>query len=75
MIETVPAYVPVEQALPLQAIDVVGAAPSTWTCWDLTASALPARSTEKYFTVRVWVTLKAWVYLVLDVVGVDPSVV
>jgi hypothetical protein len=32
-------------------------------------------STEKYFTVAVLDTEKAPVYLVLDVVGVDPSVV
>ena len=54
---------------------VVGAVPSTRTSCDLTASALPATSTERYFTVRVAVTLNAAVYRVLDVVGVDPSVV
>jgi hypothetical protein len=41
----------------------------------LTASALPALSTEKKRTVDVLGTEKAPVYFVLDVVGVDPSVV
>jgi hypothetical protein len=41
----------------------------------LTASALPAVSTEKNFTVDVLATVNAAVYRVLAVVGVDPSVV
>jgi len=41
----------------------------------LTGSALPALSTEKNFTVLVLDTVNAPVYTVLDVVGVEPSVV
>jgi hypothetical protein len=59
VIETGEPYRPVVQALPLQAIEVVGATPSIWTDCDFTASAFPATSTEKNLTVRVWVTLKA----------------
>ena len=53
----------------------MGAAVSTMIVCDLTASLLPATSTEKYFTVRVAAMLNDPVYLVLDVVGVVPSVV
>jgi hypothetical protein len=72
---TAPEYHPVEHVALLQEMVVTGAVVSTWTVCDLGASALPAVSVEKYLTVRVWVMLKAPVYRVLDVVGVDPSVV
>ena len=42
---------------------------------ELTCSALPARSVEKNFTVVFFLTVNGPVYTVLDVVGVDPSVV
>ena len=41
----------------------------------LTCSALPARSVEKNLTVVFFLTVNEPVYTVLDVVGVDPSVV
>jgi hypothetical protein len=41
----------------------------------LTASALPALSTEKNFTVDVPATVNGAVYCVLNVVGAEPSVV
>lgn len=72
---TVEGYVLFVQLLPLHEMVVDGAVPSMRISCDLTASALPARSVEKYFTVRVWLMLKDAVYRVLDVVGVDPSVV
>jgi hypothetical protein len=68
-------YHPDEHVTLPQVIVVVGFVVSIWTVCDLAASALPAVSVEKYLTVPVWVTLKAPVYGVLDVVGVDPSVV
>src|SRR6266702_1524359 len=68
-------YHPVEHAAPLQEIIVVGAAASIWICCDFTGSAFPAVSTEKNFTVDVPGTVNAPVYTVLDVVGVEPSVV
>jgi hypothetical protein len=47
----------------------------SWTCSDCGCSALPARSVEKNPTDEVWVSVNGPVYTVLDVVGVDPSVV
>src|SRR5512132_550534 len=64
-------YHPVEHVALLQVMVVVGAVPSIVIVCALTTSALPAVSTEKYFTVPLWVTLKAPVYFVLAVVGVD----
>jgi hypothetical protein len=62
----------------LQVMVVVGAVVSgacTWICCDFTASAFPATSVEKNFTVDVDETVNGPEYPVLDVVGVDPSVV
>jgi hypothetical protein len=72
---TADGYVVLEQVALLHRMVVVGAVPSIRTSCDLTASVLPAVSTEKNFTVDVLATEKAVVYRVLDVVGVDPSVV
>jgi hypothetical protein len=68
-------YQPVVHAAPLHRIVVVGAAVSTWTAWDLTASVLPVLSTEKNLTVLVLETWNGPAYTVLDVVGVEPLVV
>jgi len=68
-------YQPVEHAAELHEMVVVGAAVSIWISCDLTASVFPALSTEKNFTVDVVDTVNAPVYTVLDVVGVEPSVV
>jgi hypothetical protein len=54
---TAASYQPVEQALLLHLIVVVGRLPSICTVCDLTASALPELSTEKYFTVEVLETV------------------
>ena len=49
---------------------------ATTSAWDWTASAFPAKSTEKNFTVVVPTPSGiAAVYAVLEVVGVLPSVV
>jgi hypothetical protein len=64
----------VAQVASLHRIVVAGAVLSIWMVWELTVSALPALSTEKNFTVEVLDTENAPVYLVLDVVGVDPLV-
>src|SRR6266700_6265287 len=58
-----------------EVIETVGAAASIWITCDLTASLLPAVSTEKYLTVVVRATVNGPVYLVLELVGVDPLVV
>ena len=54
---TVTALYDPSQAALLQLIVVVGAAVSIWIGCDLTASALPALSTEKNFTAEVLVTV------------------
>ena len=68
-------YQPVEQADPLQEMVVAGFSVSIWISWDFTASALPALSVAKNFTVAVADTVNGVVYAVLDVVGVVPLVV
>jgi hypothetical protein len=73
--ETVAAYQPVEQALPLHVAVVAGGVPSTCTSCDFAPSALPRLSTEKNLTVAVPGSENGPVYLVLEVVGVLPSVV
>jgi len=50
---TAEEYVEPEHETPLHEMVVVGAVPSMRISCDWTASALPAASTEKYFTVRV----------------------
>jgi hypothetical protein len=68
-------YQPLEQALPLQAIDELGAAASIWISCVLVASTLPATSQARYLTVVVVETVKGFEYSGLAVVGSEPSVV
>jgi len=72
---TAALYQLLEHGAPLHAIVVAGDEVSICTCWDCTDSVLPAVSTEKNFTVDVLEAVNGPVYLVLEVVGVEPSVV
>ncbi|OLP72636.1 hypothetical protein BJM39_27235 [Salmonella enterica subsp. enterica serovar Javiana] len=63
------------QGFPLQRIEVTGAAASTVTSLLFTASALPATSQDRYFTVVVAEIGMGALYSVLVVVGSVPSVV
>src|SRR5215204_837867 len=77
---TAPAYHPLQQAPPLQAIVEVGAVVSAGVVsieinCDFVASTLPALSQARYLTVPVAETVNGAEYAGLATVGSEPSVV
>jgi hypothetical protein len=73
--DTDAVYQPPTQLPLLHEMLVPGGVSSILICVDCTASAFPALSKERYFTVVVVGTGNGPVYGVLACVGVDPLVV
>ena len=77
---TAPAYHPLEQAPPLQAIVEVGAVVSIGVVlieinWEFVASTFPELSHARYLTIPVAETVNGAEYMGLPTVGSEPSVV